>query len=328
MGRGTTGAAGEPASVALRTWVAAHAVDVPLPGRGRTWERFGTLAEVAGEDLALGRLVEGHLDALAILAEAGAAAEEGAVLGVWAARDATDHLRATRGPDGWRVDGRKPFCSGAHTLDVALVTAEADDGPRLFAVEVGATGLSVEPGTWPAVGMADSDSPAVVFGAVPVTPVGPPGFYTGRPGFWWGAIGVAACWWGGIRALLTAVADHLAAVEPDATDLAGFGAVAARCESAGHTLRWAAGEIDGTARLADPIATLRRTARLTRETVHAAGTAALAGAAAAGGARPLCLDAAQSRRSADLYAYLSQHHAGRDAAALARDLLELRLPTA
>jgi len=54
----------------------AHAVrsgrlDLPLPGSGRTRERWAVLAGLAEEDLCLARLSEGHSDALAILAEPG-----------------------------------------------------------------------------------------------------------------------------------------------------------------------------------------------------------------------------------------------------------------
>ena len=36
---------------------------------------------------------------------------------------------------------------------------------------------------------------------MPAEPVGPPGGYTGRPGFTHGGVGVAACWYGGARAV-------------------------------------------------------------------------------------------------------------------------------
>src|SRR5690242_14383921 len=62
-------------------------LDLPLPGGGRTWERWAVLAELAGEDLSLARLSKGHTDALAILAELGAGAPAaGSRWGVWAAQ--------------------------------------------------------------------------------------------------------------------------------------------------------------------------------------------------------------------------------------------------
>ena len=60
---------------AAAPWAFAAAVesgrlDLPLPGYGRDpGERFAALADLAGEDLSLARLGEGHADAVAILAE-------------------------------------------------------------------------------------------------------------------------------------------------------------------------------------------------------------------------------------------------------------------
>src|ERR1700734_4029039 len=74
---------------------------VPLPGGGNTWQRFEILSHWAGRDLSLGRLAEGHADALAILAEAGRGpADQDATYGVWAARARTGGTTARRDVDG------------------------------------------------------------------------------------------------------------------------------------------------------------------------------------------------------------------------------------
>ena len=44
---------------------------VPLPGAGRTRERWSALATLGAADLTVARVVEPHLDAVAILGEAG-----------------------------------------------------------------------------------------------------------------------------------------------------------------------------------------------------------------------------------------------------------------
>ena len=54
-------------------------LDLPLPGSGATWERWAAFADLAGEDLSLARLGEGHADAIAILAELGGPARGVAV---------------------------------------------------------------------------------------------------------------------------------------------------------------------------------------------------------------------------------------------------------
>jgi alkylation response protein AidB-like acyl-CoA dehydrogenase len=308
----------------FRDWVARQAPQLRRPGVGSTWSRFLALAEVAGVDLALGRVSEGHADATAILEEAGRSPATAGPYGVWAARSSTGDLTATPVTGGWRIDGRKGFCSGAGMLDHALVTADAPDGPRLFDLDVTMPTVVADPSSWPAVGMAASESATVSFEGVKAQPgqcVGPPGFYTGRIGFWWGAVGVAACWWGGATALLDTVGQYLSERDGGDHELAAYGSAVARCRSMAETLRWAASQIDDDD---VDIDRARRTARVARDVVHDGCLAILAAAAAAGGARPICLDAAQSRRSADLYAYLAQHHGGRDAAGLGRDLIAHR----
>ncbi len=326
-GTGLAGSAGLDGAVPdvgqeLRAWVDGQADDVPLPGGGRSWARFEVLADLAGRDLSLGRLAEGHLDALAILAELGAPRTGPGVYGVWAA--SPGELVATPCDSGWWLRGTKPFCSGAGLLSRALVVADtADHGTRLFDLDVAR--VDVDDGSWPAVGMADSASNRVSWPGVAVAgeqAVGLPGAYTGRIGFWWGAVGVAACWWGGARALLEVVADDLARHRPGDAEMAEVGVGWATLEGAGAALRQAATAIDGHDH--DDVERARRLALVTRQVVHQACVAVLGRAAAAGGARPICLDARQARRSADLYAYLAQHHAPRDAAALGRMVLDER----
>jgi hypothetical protein len=65
-------------------------------------------------------------------------------------------------------------------------------------------------------------------------------------------------------------------------------------------------------------------ALITRQLVHDSCVDVLGQTAAAGGARPLCHDADQARRAADLYVYLAQHHGGTDAAHLGRMIIKDR----
>ena len=120
----------------LRQIAAGQAEVLPKPGSGGTPARFAALADWAAHDLSLARLVEGHVDALAILAEAGKKADPGAVYGVWAARQPVGGTTASHAADGWHLKGTKSFCSGSTRIDRALVTAECEDGYRLFDVSV------------------------------------------------------------------------------------------------------------------------------------------------------------------------------------------------
>ena len=219
---------------------------------------------------------------------------------------------ASRTDGGWRLDGTKQYCSGARSLTHALVTAVAPDGSRLFTVST--ESLAPVPGSWPATGMAASDTLDVEFADVPAEPVGGPGDYTSRPGFAHGGAGVAACWYGGARGvgqtLLAAAAQR--DVGPHA--LAHLGAVDIALNTARSALDVAAAEID-----ADPD-DLRDGGRLRalrlRALIESVATEVMHRVGRALGAGPLSHDEAHSRRVADLTVYLRQHHAERDLAEL------------
>ncbi len=296
---------------------------LPRPGAGRTAERFAALSEMAAVDLSLGRLVEGHTDADAVLAEAGIVAPPGAVMGVWAARRGDADVTATALSGGWRLVGRKPWASGAHLLTHALVTASTDNGPRLFLVEVNGTGVEPVEGTWPAVGMAWSDSLDVSFDVVVGRDacVGGADWYVKRPGFWFGSAGVAACWMGGAIGLVRALAtDLLGYGAPDAHQIAHLGAAAASCAAMARSVEWAAGLIDLDP--GDSEGGGRAVALELRHLVEDGCLDVAVRVGRAGGAGPLCRDAAQARRYADLAVYIRQHHAERDSEALGRLVLD------
>ena len=288
-------------------------LNLPLPGAGRTRERWAVLADLAGDDLSLARLAEGHADAVAILAELGALQPPaGSRWGVWAAQPPGPGLTASRTDQGWRLDGTKQYCSGARCITDALVTATAPDGDRLFAVST--RDLWPVPGTWPTTGMAASDTLDVRFADIAAEPVGGPGGYTHRPGFAHGGAGVAACWYGGARAvgrtLLAAAAQR--DVGPHA--LAHLGAVDIALSTAKTMLDNAAADID-----ADPDDHMnggRLRALRVRALVEATCTEVMNRVGRALGAGPLCHDEAHSRRVADLTVYIRQHHAERNLAEL------------
>ena len=303
----------EAVAAAFTDAVESGRLDLPRPGGGATRQRWTVLADLAGEDLSLARLAEGHADALAILAELDAAAPPaGSRWGVWAAQPPGPGLTARWAGAGWRLEGTKQYCSGARSCTDALVTATAPDGDRLFAVST--RDLRPIPGTWRATGMAASDTLDVRFADIPAEPLGGPGSYTSRPGFAHGGVGVAACWYGGGRAigrtLQAAAADR--DVGPHA--LAHLGAVDIALQTAKTVLDVAAAEID-----ADPEDREdggRRRALRVRALVEAVSTEVMQRVGRALGAGPLCRDEAHSRRVADLTVYLRQHHAERNLAEL------------
>jgi alkylation response protein AidB-like acyl-CoA dehydrogenase len=310
---------GEPAAAWQRTaqaFVAAvesGRLDVPLPGSGATWQRWAAFADLAEEDLSLARLGEGHADAVAILAELdGPPPRPGSRWGVWAANPPGPNVTASRQGGTWTLRGTKQYCSGARTCTHALVTATAGEEPRLFAVAV--EGLEPDEDSWPATGMAGSDTLDVGFPGVAAEPVGPPGGYTSRPGFSHGGVGVAACWYGGARGVARTLARAAAKRDVGPHALAHLGAVDIALHTARAALARAADEIDadpGDQRGEGPLRALR-----VRALTEAAATDVLARTGRALGAGPLSHDESHSRAVADLTVYLRQHHAERDLARL------------
>ena len=308
--------AGPPGSAVAEAFadaVESGQLDLPLPGAGRTSERWAVLADLAGEDLSLARLAEGHADALAILAELGAAAPPaGTRWGVWAAQPPGPGLTARRAGHGWRLEGTKQYCSGARSCTDALVTATASDGDRLFAVST--RDLWPVLGTWPATGMAASDTLDVRFADIAAEPLGGPGSYTSRPGFAHGGAGVAACWYGGARAIGMTLRAAAAGRDVGPHALAHLGAVDIALHAAKTVLDVAAAEIDADPE--DHSGGGRLRALRVRALVEAGSTEVMHRVGRALGAAPLCRDERHSRRVADLTVYLRQHHAERNLAEL------------
>ncbi|MEV8214699.1 acyl-CoA dehydrogenase family protein [Leifsonia sp. NPDC077715] len=289
---------------------------VPLPGGGRTRERFAALARVAASDVTAARVLEPHLDALAILADAGhPAPAAGTTWGVFAAEAPGTSLTAERTADGWTLTGVKPWCSLGGRLSHALVTARDGDDRRMFAVGLRAPGVAAEPTAWVARGLAEVTSGSLQFDHVPAEPVGDPGWYLERPGFRWGGIGVAACWWGGCVPFFRALADRAAASD-DPLRAARTGELYRVLESARLHLARAAEAIDAGVS-GDEAAVLAHTVR-----GAAADAVALTLAAVLDllGPAALAFDETHARRAADLELYATQYHRGRDDVSLANRL--------
>lgn len=303
----------------------------PKPASGRTSALWEILATIAAADVEVARIVEPHLDALAILAEARAenipldltliGADESSTWGVFAAEASGMRLEATAGQGSWMLSGRKPWCSLASRLTHALVTAHTSAGRALFAVDLRSAGVHGNDELWVSRGMPGVPSAPVDFDGVRAIEVGRDGWYLQRPGFSWGGLGVAAVWWGGAIGIARAMFDAAGAREPDGFALAHLGAVDLAIEAARAELSHAAARIDssGVESHADSEARLlaargRAIAARCAETVLEHSVRSL-------GPAPLALDKGFARRHSDLAMYVRQHHAQRDDAALGKLLV-------
>jgi alkylation response protein AidB-like acyl-CoA dehydrogenase len=297
-----------------------------LPGVGSTRELWEALATAASIDLGAARAIEPQLDAVAILEQARQAdlptADAGDnTWGVFASEGGDHPVIAVRGSGRWTLKGTKQWCSLAASLDSALVSATRDDGRRmLFAVDLHASGVRVDAGNWHARGLTEIPSGPVRFDAVAARPVGDAGWYLDRPGFSWGGIGVAACWYGGAVALGRSL--YEAADRDRPLVLMHLGAVDELLQGARRALQEAAVMVDaGTAVGADG----RLLAKRVRATVARAAEEVLQRVGHALGPAPLALDGVHAKRVADLQLYLRQHHAERDQQSLGSSVLDTGL---
>ena len=314
-------AAGDvPALLALAREIGRTA---PRPGEGSTARLWELLASVASVDVAAGRVLEPHLDALAILTQAGSPLADSSTdraWGVFAAEGPGLLLEAT--PDGagnYLLNGSKPWCSLAAHLDGAVLTAHRADGGRAaFAVDLHAPGVSCATPLWTSRGLREIPSGTVHFDGVSAVPVGGSGWYFKRPGFAWGGMGVAACWFGGAVAVARDFSSALTAAavngrEPDQIALAHLGETDRLLASvSGYLARTAeridAGELSGPGAWSEALRV--------RGTVAAAVERIQALVAQNLGPGPLAFNEEYGKRMADLSLYLRQHHAMRDDAQL------------
>jgi hypothetical protein len=297
----------------------------PVPARAGALDTWRALAALGRTDLAVARLVEGHVDALRILAEAGRAAAPGAVYGVWASASGGTGLTGAAEDGGWRVDGTMRFCSGAWFIDRALVVISAPDGLRLVELDVRAGqrpdgALRRQDDSWPALGMDATRSVDLSVRGLVVTPadaVGGPGFYLDRPGFAAGGVGVAAVWLGGAAGLLDRLLRALAGQPGSAHQRAHLGAIAVSIAAADALVAELAQRMDSPQLPGgwDDAVAARTAVELAVETV-------LSRAPRVSGATGLCRDAGFAHQLADLAVYVRQHHAETDYEHLGGRLLE------
>ncbi|RAU97559.1 acyl-CoA dehydrogenase [Mycobacterium colombiense] len=302
----------------VQHWLESGRLELPLPASGRTAERWQRLARLAEENIVAARIAEAHVDAVAILHELGGKPPEpGQLWGVWAAEAPDAGLTATNTDGAFTLSGTKVWCSGAGFCTHALVTARLEDGTRgLFAVSVTEPTVRALPSTWWNAGMAGSDTRPVQFTNAQAVAVGDPGEYLSRPGFWHGAIGVAACWLGGARRVADPLYRCAASQSADAYSLAHLGAVDAALAASDAILAAAASQVDDDPFDRDETAQLL--ARRVRTVVEHAVDEAITRTGRALGPGPLCQDGRHAQRVADLSIYIRQSHAERDLAELGR----------
>ena len=241
------------------------------PSLGGLGIAFGTprvlqpvLTEVGTGNLALGRLYEGHVNAVGLVARYGNAAnlkllrdDTGATAptGVWMAGEP---LRLVQQTDGALVlRGRKILCSGAGFVRRPLVAADYDGGSIMLIPRL-PDECRVDTSGWISQGMRATATGTVDFDGIEIGPdeiVGAPGDYMRPPFFRGGAWRVIAVQLGGLEAVLATYKDQLRTSphRDHPLQLARFGEAAIACETARLWVRQAADKAEGSFDNADEV---------------------------------------------------------------------------
>ena len=297
------------------------------------------LAHLGRGSLPVGRLYEGHVNALALI-EAFAAPEDAArwfadaaaghLFAVWNTEDAAGLRLVNDGPGRWQLQGAKTFASGVGTVGRALLTARDDAGGwQMMVLDTAVHQPAIDRSFWKPLGMRSTGSFRADFGQINVRPgdlVGVAGDYYREPAFSAGAVRFAAVQQGGIEAVFDATRAFLSRLgrTDDLLQRARLGEMAV-CVASGR--QWLLAAAQHALVSAEPTADTARAvahAHLMRTAIETSAVLVLQLAARSVGARGLLEPEPFQRLHRDLTHYLRQ--AGPDAALTAAGAYVLAQP--
>jgi len=273
-----------------------------------------TLRLIGGADLSLGRVFEGHVNAVQLVEAYGDEAQRatldadlaaGRVFGVWNTEPSPGMtLRAADG--GHLLSGAKCFATGAGHIDRVLITAREDGGGKqLVLADVAADRSRADNRAWAVRGMRGTASGTYDFDGMIVGDaalIGRTGDYEREPRFSAGAWRFTAVQLGAAEALLRHWRDHLvsAGKHDDPIQRVRFGQSVAAVRSAALWVARSATLAEDGSR--DAIAHVL----MTRGIVEDAALGAMEGAARAVGTASFFEGSRIDRITRDLGLYLRQ----------------------
>jgi alkylation response protein AidB-like acyl-CoA dehydrogenase len=293
--------------------------------RQGVFEAFAGLAEpdsgslidalrfVGRADLSLGRIFEGHVNAVRLIDWYGDAAQKHRLaqdlaakrlFGVWATEPAPG-VRIVQEDGAWVLTGAKSFATGCLGLARAVITVQAESEKRLLIVPI--TPERADVGGWTPRGMRATGSGLYDFTGVAVEPemwLGQAGDYEQEPRFTGGAWRFTAVQLGAVERLVMLLRDHLkqGPGHGDPLQRRAFALAVAAARTASLWVRQAAAMTE-QGRSEAAALTL-----MTRGVVEQAGLKVMEIAARAIGTRSFFDDQEVDRITRDLGLYLRQAH--------------------
>ncbi|MBM0743430.1 acyl-CoA dehydrogenase family protein [Phormidium sp. CLA17] len=192
-----------------------------------TYELLLLLKQIGRGNLAVGRIYEGHINALQLIQTFGTPAQIEAyasdardrhkIFGVWNA-EAEDGVKLHSLSDDqqnerYRLEGSKTFCSGSGFVDRPFANGALPDGScQMCIVPMEEVATVSDPSWWQPSGMRATASFKVDFSGVELEAtslIGKPGDYFRQPWLSAGVIRFAAVQLGGAEALLDATREYL-----------------------------------------------------------------------------------------------------------------------
>lgn len=199
----------------LATMHDAGLLQLPESGQGFHHDLLHGLGWIGYGSLPLGRLVEGHLNALLLVSRCGTAAQmrdatqlaaAGHLFGVWNTGEAEPVRLEPQADGSLQMRGRKTFGSGASFVQRPIVTVDLPHaGWQMTLVPMERARLQIDRDSWKPMGMEASFSFDVDFTGTVLQPqdlIGAPNDFYREPAFSGGAIRFAAVHAGGARRLV------------------------------------------------------------------------------------------------------------------------------
>lgn len=186
--------------------------------------QYEFLYEVGKEDLSVGRIYEGHINALLLIDSYGTMeqkeryfkeAQEGKLFGVWNTEMPAEGVKIVAGQNSefLYLEGSKTYCSGALNIDRPIVTAKSKDGVQMLVLNLDEqNSLQEDWSRWDPVGMKPSVSCLIDFDSFQIdrdTYLGDANDYYKEPLFSWGAVRFCAVQLGGAHKIAEVMLEHL-----------------------------------------------------------------------------------------------------------------------